>query len=201
MTERSQKPSGRWVLWAIAAIGGLPWLLAWYLVDHPGLIGQSSHHGHLIQPLQAFNYEWFQPAAHLASPPLAEIRGRWVIIHFLPHDCDRACRQLIADTYKLHLLLNKDMPRVRRLVVWSEQALPTEELRGFLAQDKGLYFAILSPAFLEKQEGEIAKTLLQNGGVVVMDPLGNWLMWYDLKFDPYGLYRDLKRLLNVSHIG
>jgi hypothetical protein len=37
--------------------------------------------------------------------------------------------------------------------------------------------------------------------VILMDPLGNAILWYDGGFDPYGLLKDLKHLLRASQIG
>lgn len=201
VAEKVTKLGSWWVFGAIAAIGVVPWFLAWYLVDHPGLVGKPGNHGMLIDPPRQVDYALFQPASELPSRPLKEIRGRWVIVHFVPKDCARACQETLVNTHKLHLLLNKDIPRVRRLAVWSQTASPGSETLMFLGKDNDLYFATVSPAFLERLEREVAKVSLQGEQVILMDPLGNLMMWYDSKFDPYGLYRDLKRLLNASRIG
>jgi hypothetical protein len=34
-----------------------------------------------------------------------------------------------------------------------------------------------------------------------MDPFANVMMWYPPDFDPYGVVRDLQRLLKISQIG
>ncbi len=193
------KRGSRWILGAIAAIGLLPLLAAWYLVNHPGLIGKPSNHGELIHPLRRMEYELLQPVGELPSRPLEELRGRWVVLHFVPKACDQACQKTFANTYKLHLLLNKDIFRVRRLAILPE--VLEEETLKFLRQDQDLYFARLDPAFLEKLVQEIAKVPLKGDQVMLIDPLGNLMMWYDSNFDPSGLYRDLQRLLRASRIG
>ena len=37
--------------------------------------------------------------------------------------------------------------------------------------------------------------------VFIVDPLGNLMMRYDSRLDPKGLRTDLKKLLDLSHIG
>lgn len=201
MAERAKRAGSWWVFGSIVAIGVLPLAVAWYLVDHPGVMGKPGNHGSLIDPPRQVDYDLFQPVTELSSRPLKEIRGRWVIIHFFPNPCAQACQEAFANTHKLHLLLNKDIPRVRRLAVWSDATPPGLETLRLLDEDKGLYFAKVSPTFLERLVPEIAKNPLPGVRVVLMDPLGNLMMWYDSNFDPYGLYHDLRRLLRASRIG
>lgn len=200
MAERAKRASW-WVFWSIVAIGVLPLAAAWYLVDHPGVIGKPGNHGSLIDPPRRLDYDLFQPMTELSSRPLKEIRGRWVIIHFFPNPCAQACQETFANTYKIHLLLNKDIPRVRRLAICSDAILPASETLRFLDKDESLYFAKVSPALLERLVPEIVEHPSPGVRVVLMDPLGNLMMWYDSNFDPYGLYHDLQRLLRASRIG
>jgi hypothetical protein len=37
--------------------------------------------------------------------------------------------------------------------------------------------------------------------VYLLDPLGNWLMYYRAEDPPRGILKDLKKLLRLSHIG
>ena len=55
--------------------------------------------------------------------------------------------------------------------------------------------------------GAGAETLLRlfpaarDGAIFIVDPLGNLMMRYDVRQDPKGLREDLKKLLELSHIG
>jgi len=42
---------------------------------------------------------------------------------------------------------------------------------------------------------------VQEGQILLMDPLGNLMMQYKSGFDPYEIKRDLKKLLRISQIG
>lgn len=201
MADSAKKFKAWWIGGLIVAIGVLPMIMAWYLVNHPGLMGKPGNHGTLINPPRQVSYHLFQPLPELPSRPLQEIQGRWVLIHIIPQTCAQACEEALANTYKLHLLLNKDIPRVRRLAVWSDAAPPAVETLSVVGKDKDLYFATVSSSFLERLRQEIAKVPWRGDQVILMDPLGNLMMWYDSSFNPYGLYHDLQRLLRASRIG
>ncbi len=201
MADSAKKFKAWWIGGLIVSIGVLPMIMAWYLVNHPGLMGKPGNHGTLIDPPRQVSYLLFQPLSELPSRPLQEIQGRWVLIHIIPQTCAQACKEALANTYKLHLLLNKDIPRVRRLAIWSDAALPAMETLSLVDKDKDLYFATVSSSFLEQLRQEIAKVPWRGDQVILMDPLGNLMMWYDSNFNPYGLYHDLQRLLRASRIG
>ncbi|WP_317704800.1 hypothetical protein [Methylomarinovum caldicuralii] len=196
---RQRKRHGLWIFWLIVLIGTAPWLGAWYLVRHPGLWGTPGNHGQLLQPPRPLSYEQFQPVPG-ARKDLKEIRGRWVMMHVIVPGDEPACRQVLDDTRRLHPLFSKDIPRVRRLAVWGEDRPPAAGLRSQLFGDRDLYLARVPPDFAARLAGWIGRPL-RCGQLFLMDPLGNLMMWYDAGFDPYGLYRDLKRLLKASRIG
>jgi len=190
------------VLWLIFAMGALPFFAALYLVKHPGLWGKPGNYGTLITPAVPVSYEVFRdPQTVQAVHSLQEIRGRWVIIHLLADEDGKQCRQVLESTRLLHPLFSKDIPRVRRLAVWSEATPPSREFLSSLARERDLYLAEVDQEFLSRLSEDILHTPLSCGQVVLMDPLGNLMMWYDAGFDPYGLYHDLKRLLRGSQIG
>jgi len=188
-----------WIFWLIVLIGAAPWLGAWYLVRHPGLWGAPGNHGQLIQPPRPVSYDRLQAVAG-ARKDLREIRGRWVMIHVITPGDEPACRRLLDDTRRLHPLFSKDIPRVRRLALWRADQPPAADLRPLLFEDRDLYLATAEPAFFAELD-QLLGYPPRCGQLILMDPLGNLMMWYDADFDPYGLYHDLKRLLRASRIG
>ncbi len=203
MTEGKSSRSGIWVVLLIFFMGAAPFFGALYLVKHPGLWGTQGNKGRLIQPPVPVQYEVFHPVAGDLSRrhPLKEIRGRWVILHPLTGGNQKDCRKILEDTRRLHPLFSKDIPRVRRLAVWSQRTPPDPGFRDWLEQDRDLYLAKAGEGFFSDLAGHILHAPLRCGQVVIMDPLGNLMMWYDAGFDPYDLYHDLKRLLKASQIG
>jgi len=192
--------SNWWIFWLIVLIGVLPWIGAWYLVKHPGLWGEPANHGRLIQPPLKQDYGVFHPVSG-SRKPLQEIRGRWVLIHVIVPGDEAGCRRLLEDTRRLHPLFSKDIPRVRRLVVWTEDRSPAAGLVKTMRADRDLYLATVPESFLRRLETSVFGGRARCGQLLLMDPLANLMMWYDAGFDPFGLYRDLKRLLRASRIG
>ncbi|HEB77486.1 MAG TPA: hypothetical protein ENI90_03030 [Methylothermaceae bacterium] len=195
-----KRKSNWWIFWLIVFIGVLPWIGAWYLVNHPGPWGEAGNHGNLIQPARPQGYDLFHPLPG-ARKPLREIRGRWVMIHLIVPDDAAGCRELLENTRRLHPLFSKDIPRVRRLAVWREDRPPDTKLLNAMLNDRDLYVATVSASFMRQLESSVIRQAPHCGQLLLMDPLANLMMWYDAGFDPFGLYRDLKRLLRASRIG
>jgi len=196
----ARKRNGWWIFGLIVLIGTLPWVVAWFLVGHPGLWGTPGNRGTLIRPPRPLSYEAFQPVPQ-ARKPLKEIRGRWVMVHPIVPGEEMACRRLLDDTRRLHPLFSKDIPRVRRLAVWIASNPPDPGLLQDLLHDRDLYVAMVSKDFWQQLERTVDGRALRCGQLLLLDPLANLMMWYDADFDPYGLYHDLKRLLQASRIG
>ncbi len=201
LTEKSAEKGQNWIFWLIVAVGALPMVAAWYFYSHPDLLTKRGNQGNLITPPIPVNYDVFKPSSLQGVSPLKQIKGRWVMIHVIPGDCDRACKENIANTRKLLLLFSKDLFRVKRLAVWSRDVDLSKQIKQMLAKDETLYLAQVPSSFLKQLEKEVIHTPLRGDQLILMDPLGNLMMWYDSGFDPYGVYRDMRRLLRASRIG
>ncbi len=201
MTAKPAKKGQNWIFWLIVAVGTLPMVAAWYFYSHPDLLTKRGNEGNLITPPVPIDYDVFKPVSHRAVSPSRNIKGRWVMIHVIPGECDRACKENIANTRKLLLLFSKDLFRVKRLAIWSQDVTLPEETLAVLAKDETLYLAQAPSSFLKMLESDIIQAPLRGDQLILMDPLGNLMMWYDSGFDPYGVYRDMRRLLRASRIG
>jgi len=95
-------------------------------------------------------------------------------------------------------MLNKEMPRVKRLLLVepSSGAADSPAVKG----DDALLIAGSDPAVMRELAAALGKPLT-DGMVVLLDPLGNLVLWYDGGFDPYKMVKDLKHLLKASQIG
>ena len=118
--------------------------------------------------------------------------------------CRDACERRLHELRQLHAGLNKDIERVRRILL-------VVDPEG----DGGL--AALGDTFpdlvLAKGEGEALATWLQqfavaqdaaperSGRVFLIDPLGNLMMFYSPNSPARGILKDTRRLLKLSQIG
>jgi hypothetical protein len=170
----------------VCAMFLLPLGLAVWLYQSGWRPLQTGNHGELIDPpVQAA----VLPLADLDGAPLAAgylAAGRWTLLLSQAGDCGVGCRRSLLDTRQVHLALGKDGPRVRRLLL-TDQHLPP----ALLAEHPGLTVA-QRPA-LSPFPGD--------GSVWVVDPLGNAMLRFSSGFAAQGLLADLRRLLELSHIG
>lgn len=135
------------------------------------------------------------------------LRNTWNLVYIGAGDCDDVCRKALAGMRDARLLLGKDISRVSRVFFYSGACCAAE------------YFAAEQPGLLSVSiDGAAGKTLLelfpqqdgpQQDGlgvldsqrVYIVDPLGNLMMSYAAGTDARAIYQDLKKLLNLSHIG
>jgi hypothetical protein len=113
--------------------------------------------------------------------------------------CNDLCKETAYKTGQLRLMLNKEISRVRRLLLLPGQA-DAAAVKELAASDPTLLIAGL-PETLRQRLQEAVGAPLADGMMLLMDPFANVMMWYEPGFDPYGALRDLQRLLKVSQIG
>lgn len=183
----------------IALISVVPFGLAWYYAQHPELIDKTSNYGNLILPSRQIDHaQLVADEATRTGKVLEQIRGRWILLQVSPGPCAASCTEALYKTHQGWLMLNKEMPRVQRLLL----ASPAAQARKLpeIAQDDALLIAGLTPPVLQSLTSAIGKPPGE-GVVILLDPLGNLVLWYDTGFDPYKLVKDLKHLLKASQIG
>ncbi|QSA95885.1 hypothetical protein [Methylococcus sp. EFPC2] len=190
------------IVLAILLICVVPFGIAWYMAKNPDLVHerQKTNYGHLIDPAIPIDYgellaRPISPAGHLP-----EAKGHWLLVQIAPGPaCDDACRATAAKTAQLRLMLNKEITRVRRLLLVPGQA-DTQSLQALMQADPTLLVAGISDDLLNRLKSAVGQPL-KEGTILLFDPFANLLMWYEPGFDPYGAQRDLQRLLRVSQIG
>lgn len=192
---------GRIMIVVIALIFIVPFIAAKIMVGQaPVDSGAKTHYGHLITPARPIDYAELTQTPITSPENLAEIKGHWVMVEVTNGPvCTTACQFSQQKTGRLRLMLNKDLARVRRLMLFTGQ--PDAASTAALAQrDPTLLAAGLSDSLRQRLQ-EATGAPLADGTVLLLDPLGNAMMWYAPDFNPYGALRDLQRLLRISQIG
>ena len=194
----SHPPSPSWrsrlVILLIALTAFVPFALAWYYAQHPELIEKTSNYGRLILPVRRFDY-----GPILTDPALAgEIKGRWVLLQVASGPCADRCADTLHKTHQGWLMLNKEMPRIKRLLLIAPE-LRSQDAAA-IRNDDALLTAPLTPEASSALGAAIAKPP-GDGVVILIDPMGHLVLWYDDGFDPYAMVKDLKHLLKASQIG
>jgi len=122
---------------------------------------------------------------------LASLRGKWTILVPAGGACDAACGETLYATRQARTMQGKDMDRVARAWIVTDDAVPAPER---LAEHPGIVVARMAPS-------EVAKLPKGGHAVVLMDPLGNQVLAWPREPDPKALAKDLGRLLKASRIG
>ena len=173
---------GRATLALLAAFFLLPigasWTVWWFDLA-PGAAG---NYGTLLAP---------RPAA---LPPLAALKGKWVLVQFDGGACDAACERKHYFMRQVRRAQGRDMARVERLWVVTDAARPASAL---LAAIEGTAIVFEGAALAASFPAERSA----NDHIYLVDPLGNLMMRFPREPDPSRVIKDLQRLLKASGFG
>ena len=176
----------------------IPFCIAWYFSTLPP--SKTTNNGELIVPVVATEKSDFIGFDKFSTDNIGELSGRWLIANVIPtQDCKKLCQDAIYKSKQLHLMLSKDLTRVRRVVLLLQENEP-EKAAIWWQNDSRLLRANASTALIGKIK-QIRKGVIPDGMLFLIDPLGNIMMQYEPGFDPYKVEKDLKKLLNVSQVG
>ena len=195
--ESAARRSGRRQLLLVASLFFVPLAAAAFLYFYSGwrpAVGVQ--HGELIDPPRQL------PAIALGLPDSGTtaagvLRGRWFLVHVVTESCNERCFAVLAELRQLRLALDKDAPRVQRVLLHDgrccDTGLPAAEpdllVLGATGSDGEAFRALFPPA----ADG--------SNGIYIVDPHGNLMMSYPATGAARGLLKDLERLLRLSSIG
>lgn len=132
------------------------------------------------------------------------LRGKWTMVQLLGSDCDEACRRELILTRQTYATLGAKRERVQRLLIAADGVdLSALKARYGAEQPDLLWLRDLS--------GNRAVATFFDGtppnSVMLVDPLGSWLMVYPhaaseaaVKADFKGMQKDINKLLRLSSI-
>ncbi len=189
-THRSRRP-----LWLLVLLFFAPLLGAfWLYYGSPWRPAGQTNHGELIQPVRAL------PGRELRGADTATRRpfdGKWSLVYVGDGRCEADCRRALHLMRQTHLALGRQQTRVQQVLLATsgccDRAYLDRAHPGLrLIDASGAPDVALIAAFPREHPRR---------GIYVVDPLGNLMMRYDTALEPRGLLLDLKRLLELSHIG
>jgi len=137
-----------------------------------------------------------EPARPLAHPGV--LAGKWslVVIGSGADGCDERCRDTLVYARQTWLSLGKYAARAQRVLLSGGECCDQPYLQR---EHQGLVLLrATTPETLALLQAFPAP---QAHTIFIVDPLGNLMMRYDAQADPKGLREDLKKLLDLSHIG
>lgn len=172
-------------LWLLLAAFTLPVVLAYLYLTQGWYQGGATNRGQLLSGLSYDSLSVANPA-----------QRQWQVITLLPAQCDADCLDRLAMLHQAQIALGREQDRVVPLVYLTAESDPA--IRGELAS-RSLHIA--------NAEAAVEEALMQNG-LVVVDPLGQWVMGYPAVAGTEAhiqqgrdLLSDLRKLLKLSRIG
>ena len=186
----SSRNRGRRSLVILALVCVAP-LVASYLFYYVWRPEGSKNYGELIAPTPV--PEFASPAA--GNPQLAALKGKWVMVVVDAGGCPEPCRARLWLVRQLRLTQGKEMDRVMRAWVVSDEVTPDPAL---LAEHEGM--VLLKPAQVRGLMSLLERRAARDH-VFLIDPLGNLMMQFPKDPDPNRMKKDLIHLLKVSRIG
>ncbi len=187
ISDQAGAMSPRLTLVVLGLMFFVPLTIAWLMysgaIDYKPSSGVN--HGELVEPPVPARL----PEAY-SSLGLIE---HWSVVYPLPPECDDPCHELIIGLRQFHRALGRDAGRVRLVLLEGSMAA------GSLAEEATkIYpeFNVISEntGMLLQQFSELA----DDGGIFVIDPLGNIMMNYPPRPDPNEILEDMERLLRYA---
>lgn len=151
------------------------------------------NHGELLTPTPMPA----QPLPLLAGEAFrfGQLKGKWLLLQIDSGDCAARCREKLYAMRQIRLAQGKDMARLERLWLLSDDRRPAPDL---LAEHEGT--RVVQAAGSEVLAAFPAPAD-RTAHLYLIDPQGNLMMRFPEKPDPTRMIKDLQRLLRPSRIG
>lgn len=200
MTPQQRK--NRQLIIGIFAMSIIPFSIAWFLAKNPELLtSNATNHGRLITPIITTERTDFQGFDTFSQENLKELESHWLIVNVVPTaNCAEICVDAIHKSRQLRLMLNKELVRTRRAVLILDTNTQPETAANWWKDDNDLLRLKPNAAFIEKLN-LLYNGKIPEGALLLVDPLGNFMMQYAPNFNPYDVKSDLMHLLKISQIG
>lgn len=193
----NEQRKGRFMLVMLVLAFALPVLavVGLHVADwRPG--GKS--YGDLLQPPRVLDFPALQNARQqpFAAP---HWRGKWHLVYVSHSGCEENCRKELHTLRQLHASLAKDIDRVQR--VWLIAGTPPQQQVSQIQQQYPDLVVLPQAAALTVQFDLPRVPAESSGRVYLVDPMGHLMMSYPQGADPYGMRKDLMRLITYAWAG
>jgi hypothetical protein len=184
--------SGLPMLLLVVSLLALPFVIAAGLYFVGWQPSRTVHHGHLHNPPPGL------PPAGLRTTdgqalPTAELGGKWLLILSGNGPCDAACAGRIDEMRRIQVSLNKEMARLRRVVLTDRAS--DAELAAARQRQPDLVIAEAPANWLPGSSDGAGYRLH------IVDPQGRLIMDYPVDVAAKGVRADLDRLLKFAWTG
>lgn len=202
MTDTSTTRKNRLLITVLFLLFLAP-ILASTLIYHFGSFDaeHAKTRGVLVHPARpvsgvSFSSQDGQPVT------LASLQGKWTLLYLHQGDCGAACQKVINDMTVTRLALGEDSQRLKTTFVVLGNAVPTS-FATTLAENPSVQVLLMAAEqtahFEQNFTIDGAATALSRRSYLV-DPFGNFMMYYPADADPKGMLQDLLKLMKASRV-
>ena len=190
------KHKGRWKLLAVILVCASPIILsylAYYVIKPQGRTNYGAFIDPRAYPIPALGTTMLDGKAIT----LDAYKGKWIMLQIDGGECPAICEKKLHDMRQLRLAQGKEMSRVERVwLITDNKPLDTILLREFDGTNMLRAQADTVRAWLPTEEGT---TMFDH--IYMIDPLGNLMMRFPKDADPNKIKKDVTKLLKASSIG
>lgn len=158
--------------------------------------GGHTAHGNLLDPARPLPEVAFQ----LADGSEVEIEKLWTLMHIATAPCAEECKQRLWQTRQMRKLLHRRRTRVQRAILLDQGDQATQLSAELKTEHPLLKLLTLSDADRLVFDQWLGQLPVKDP-VLLIDPLGNFLMFYGDELPLKGMLSDIKRVLKLSNIG
>jgi len=180
----------QFLLVAAAFLVPLLLALALYYSGYGQQSANRTQHGVLLEPI-------LHLPDVLDETDIVALSGqRWMLVYADAQECQQTCRDAVHKQRQVRLMLGNEMTRVDRLFLHGESAPDTVFLKQQHSGLTSIRDNKLEGLLDGKRPPESAV-----GGIYLIDPLGNLVMYFPPDTLPRYMLEDVKHLLELSRIG
>lgn len=193
--RQGRRQSGQRQLLLVASLFIVPLAAAVLLYHSSAWRPVVNAEGKLIEPPRPLATRGLDLADGRVAPADVLV-GRWSLVHPAAR-CDARTRALLEELQRVRLALDKDAPRVRRVLLHSGACAAAHAA----SRDADLLVLSASGVAGESTLAQFPRARDGTHGIYIVDPQGNLMMSYPATGSARGLLKDLERLLRLSNIG
>lgn len=192
----NQTTRGRWKLFMVLAVCASPMIASYftyYVIKPEG----KTNYGEILDPRQFPVPQLNAVNAEGKNQELSSLKGKWLMLQIDRGSCATACQKKLYDMRQLRTAQGKEMERIQRVWLITDDTPVEEKLKQGIA---GTELLKVSPNVLEKWlPVEQGASIYDH--IYLIDPLGNLMMRYPKDADANKIKKDLSKLLKASAIG
>ncbi|MGW8247126.1 MAG: hypothetical protein ACWGOV_03370 [Acidiferrobacterales bacterium] len=178
-----------------------PFVIAMYMYKTGWRPASTMNHGTLVQPPRPapeFKLS-IRDGGEFDQQALGKL---WNYVVVTDGACDQVCLKNLYAVRQIQIAQGKNQHRIRRILIQTGKDTGLEKIAEsypklvILEADSGAFSTLRTWFAIKDQAGK-----LDGSRVYLVDPLGNYMMYYLPGYDPTGMRKDMARLLKVSQIG